>query len=611
MQIQDKERCPPKEHRWKRSMKKMDLYRKERRDGMERRKVYRELLIGFFVLMAGLTLASRIYDTMTVPKVHVVCPRLKAVRMVTEGSGQVKATETVFCQVEPQIRIQSVTAVRGSQVEPGDELFCYDAESLRMEREARQQALEKARLALAREQLLLQGEAAKEQAKLTQGELAAQEVAFAAQALEKGQKEYEAAYLACEEKKRELEEAYMYKEELTREELLRTVEQELAAGQMTLDGTENSREEAIREGERVVEDAEEEVERLEAEGADEEAVEKALRRLARAREDARAIREQWDLQLDTAIAGLDVSEESEDKILAGRTTAQLALKESYEAALEQEDARLEEKRKEVEDLALELEKARLSWSNGTRTDQAARLDAEQKERLSQLAQEELVMDLDEALAQLQKIEELIRCGGIVRAAAKGTVIVQELTPGKKTSGEELVEIGVGRLTFCGTFTIEGENAGQTHILYPGDKVTIDLPGRSGQTECQIRLVDMIGEEGKGSFLADLEDGTLPVGTVADYGCTRESAVCSQVIPIKALRNDSGGYFCLVAREKEGILGREIIAERVELTPTCWGKEEVAVEGILFQEDQIILKEKEKVKEGDRVRVILTASPEAA
>lgn len=572
---------------------------------MGRRKVYRELLAGFFVLMAGFTLSSRIYDTLTVPKVHVTYLRSKEVRMVTEGSGQVKAMETVFCQVEPQIRIQSVTAVRGSQVEEGDELFCYDAESLQKEREARRQALERAELALTREQILLEGDAAKEQGSLTQAELAAQEVAFAARALEKGQEEYAAASRSCAEKKKKLEEAYLHKEELTREELLRTVEQELAAGQQTLDGTENSREEAIREGERKVEDAEEEVERLEAEGAGKEEIEKAVRRLGRAKEDVRTIREQWDLALDTAIAGLDTYEESEDKILAGKTTAQLALRESYEAALEQEDARLEEKRKEVEALALALEKAQLSWSNSTRTDQAARLDAEQKERLSQLTQKELAMERDQASRQLQKIEELIRCGGVVRAAAKGTVTVQELTPGKKTSGEELVEIGVGGLAFWGTFPIEGEKAGQTNILYPGDRVTIDLPGRSGQTECEIFLVDLVGEEGKGSFFADLADGTLPVGTVADYVCARESAAYDRVIPQKALQKDSGGYFCLVAREKESILGRETVAERVELTPVCWGQEEVAVDGLIFKEDPIIVKEKEKekVEEGARVRVL--------
>lgn len=580
---------------------------------MRRRILYRWLLGGFFLLMAGFTLASRIYDSMAVPKVHVAYLQSKEVWMVTEGSGQVKAMETVFCPVEPGIRIQSVAAVRGSQVEAGDELFCYDEESLRQIKEVRKKAWEKAKIALAKEQIDLEGilsrdgagdpqKAASGAGAPTQGELAAQEAMFAARALEKGQAEYEEAELACEERKRELAEAYAYKEELTQEELLRAVEQELASGQRTLDGTEDDRERALREEERKIEDLEEELMRLEEEGGDEEEIEKAASRLDRAREDVRAIREQWDLQLDAAIAGLDISEESEAKILAGRTTAQLALKEAYEEALEQEDALLEEERKKVEALALDLEKAQLAWSNGMREDQAAHLDAEQKSRLSRLTQKELEMDCNEALEQLQRIEALIENGGIVRAGTKGTVTVQELTPGKRTSGGERVEIGVGGLTFCGSFPTEGEEEGQAGILYPGDIVTLSLPGKTGSLEAQVRLVDLIGGEGQGSFLADLEDGALPIGTIADHSCARGSAAYDKVIPLKALQKDAGGHFCLVAREKESVLGRETVAERVDLTPILWGKEEVAVEGLLFREDPIIVEEKEGIKEGDRVRV---------
>ncbi len=584
---------------------------------MERRRVYRRLLAGFFMAMAGFTLLSRIYDSRVVPKVHVVYVQSKKVRTVIEGSGQVKAAEAVFCPVEPDLLIQSVAALRGSQVEAGDVLFCYDGESLRKEREVRRRAWEKAELAIAKEQLDGQGistgdgeggwrdGALRAETGPTQGELAAQEAAFAARALEEGQAEYEAARIACEEKKQALKEAYAYKEELTREELLRAVEQELASGQRTLDGAENSREEVIREAQRKVEDLEEELLRLE-EGGDERAIQQAIGRLDRAREDVRAVREQWDLQLDGAIAGMDVSEESEAKILAGRTTAQLALKEEYEAALEREDAILEEERKKVEALALALEKAQLAWSNGLREDEAARLDAQQKIRLSELTQKELELDRDVALERLQRIEALILEGGIVRAGTKGTVTVQEMTPGKWTTGDELVEIGVGGLTFQGTFPTEGEEGGQSAILYPGDTVTLHLPGRTGSLEVQVRLVDLIGGEGQGSFLADLKEGVLPIGAVADHSCARESAMYEQVLPIKALRKDAGGYFCLAAREQESVLGRETVAERVDLTPVLWGKEEVAVEGLLFREDPVIVKEKEEILAGDRVRVVTEA-----
>ena len=49
-----------------------------------------------------------------------------------------------------------------------------------------------------------------------------------------------------------------------------------------------------------------------------------------------------------------------------------------------------------------------------------------------------------------------------------------------------------------------------------------------------------------------------------------------------------------------------MAERVDLTPVLWGKEEVAVEGLLFREDPVIVKEKEEILAGDRVRVVTEA-----
>ena len=52
--------------------------------------IRRRLLAGFFLFMLGCTVASRIYDSVTVPKVTTSPARRKAVETRVEGTGTVK-----------------------------------------------------------------------------------------------------------------------------------------------------------------------------------------------------------------------------------------------------------------------------------------------------------------------------------------------------------------------------------------------------------------------------------------------------------------------------------------------------------------------------------------
>ena len=64
-----------------------------------------------------------------------------------------------------------------------------------------------------------------------------------------------------------------------------------------------------------------------------------------------------------------------------------------------------------------------------------------------------------------------------------------------------------------------------------------------------------------------------------------------------------GYYCLVARASSSILGEEFWAERVEVQVIYEGSQEVAVEGALFDGDQVIVGENQAIGEGSRVRLV--------
>lgn len=78
---------------------------------------------------------------------------------------------------------------------------------------------------------------------------------------------------------------------------------------------------------------------------------------------------------------------------------------------------------------------------------------------------------------------------------------------------------------------------------------------------------------------------------------------SNVIPLAGLRKDMKGYYCLVARTRSTILGEEFQADRVDVQLVYQGSTEAAVEGALFEGDEVIIGENQTIREGSRVRPV--------
>lgn len=76
-----------------------------------------------------------------------------------------------------------------------------------------------------------------------------------------------------------------------------------------------------------------------------------------------------------------------------------------------------------------------------------------------------------------------------------------------------------------------------------------------------------------------------------------------MIPLKGLRKDMKGYYCLIARPQKAILGEEFVAARINVEVICQGNSEAAVEGALQSSDRIITEGSQVIGEGDRVRVV--------
>lgn len=582
-----------------------------------RKRGYGSLLL-FFAAMLVLTLISRAYDTWTVAKIKTAYAQAKAVEIRIEGNGRILAGRTVFCPVSEGYRIEEVLAGQGETVEEGEALFCYQLSSLEEAQKRLKREVEKLNLELEKEQV-----SAQESAGAAQGELAAQEAAVAARELEQGIREYEQGQAEYEENLQKLKAEYELKQAVMKEELLSEQEREYESGLSGLGESRDSRDAALRAARRTVEDLEEELEELKQEGADGEGVDEGKiasvrKKLERAREDLDELEESWEEQIDAGRQDLDYIDDGQSRIQEGRTSSQVELRLHYEAQVKAEEEALREKEKSVETLQAALETARMKQQTAAKEDEKARLTREQKISLAKLNRRQIELELEEQKQELAKVELMIADGGQVVSPAAGTVLELALTPGQKTAGTELVQIGTGGLVFEGSFETEeeaGENEGQK--LFPGDKVMVGATGQSGQSgqkkrpEAVIDSVNLLGdraeggedgETGMGTFLAEVPDGDFLIGERTGYECVKQSGRFGTVIPLEGLRKDQDGYYCLVVRIRKSTLGEEQIAERVDLTVLAKGNQEAAVDGALYEEDPVVVDSSHMVNQGDRVRM---------
>lgn len=554
-------------------------------------KLYRRLFVGFFILMFICTVVSRIYDSVTVPKVVTAQVKQKPVETVIRGSGTIREKETAFVDIYPGVKVESVPVIPGSVVKAGDVIFIYQLESLLEKKEDGNRELEKLKLDLESQKV-----SAEVYPNVSQAELANFEVQMAERELARGRQEYEKAVAEHDAELVRLREDYDKKSLMTQDELWEQQNQQYESARRALAQARRSRDSEVRAATRKVDDLEKEIDQLLEEGGHDEEVKQLERELERARYDLDDLIDSWDEQVEDGEYELDTIDNRQGRIEAGKTTSQEALKEAYDAAVKQQEENLETAKNEWDNLQTALEKARFSAGNAVRSDENTRLTNQQKQRLSQLTQKGIQLDIEKQQQELARLEELIGQSGAVTADRDGTVVGQELAAGKKTTGEELFTIASGGLQFEGAFIKDDQE------MAVGDVLTISIPGTSRNMEAQIARLNLLGET-DGIFQADMDELSASLGAVTGYECKKQSDSFNQVIPIGGLRKDMMGYYCLVARPKTAILGEEFRAERVDVQLLYEGSTEAAIEGPVFEEDGIIVRSNQIIGEGDRVRMV--------
>lgn len=519
---------------------------------------------GFLGLMLLLTLLSRAADELTIPKVSLQTPEPRTIDRKITASGQVEETSAFSVSSVPGIRVAGVSVKSGEKVEENAPLFLLDESDLKEKLKAAKEELTKLQLEIrdqesrdalnAKNREITLSRAQQDYASAQKS--ADQTVEDAAKALEKAKKELEnyspspapdlsRLQAACAAKEAVLQEA---------EEAFSLLQEEMEA-QIVL-----AREAAEASGESP-EEAEQKI-RAEYQAALEEAAEKV--------ELAREERQKAQEALSLAQKGNDDSQKQ-----ALQEAVDVA-RQAYDQAVENRETALRAARRAVED----AQQAEPSDSTGERNQMAL------------TAQEE----------QVEKLENLLLSGGTVRSPRAGTVTGLSVEVGSLTPDGAAVLLAESGQS--AVFTAQVPIKQKSYVV-PGAEVTLKP---SGSKEPITGLtVEAVGKSSSNPELLDvtvrLPKDSLEIGETASLELVRKSQEYPVVVPLSALRGETGAYFLLVPSEEKGILGTELVARHMDVSVLEKNDSYAALDSGLFFSDQKFLTSTSKpVGAGDRIRL---------
>jgi hypothetical protein len=278
---------------------------------------------------------------------------------------------------------------------------------------------------------------------------------------------------------------------------------------------------------------------------------------------------------------------------AENTELKKVIKSIEDGSYDYEEA-LEGKRQAVEAAreAVRIAKQTVEMHN---LDEDAPSDQNSKQ-ISELVLQSYTIDLDVKEQELDEVRILMEGSGEVRSTDKGVATFVGVKAGSTTTGEEMIRLGFGDYVFRAVFDRE-----VVANIAAGVTANVTLAGNKTGIELEIEQIT-IGENGMSEITARMPEDSYLLGEQAGYKITTQSEQFDLCIPIQALREDNYGYYVLIVREQEDILGTLLIAERINVAILEKGSRTVAVDGAISSKSQVITDSNKYINAGDRIRI---------
>ena len=202
---------------------------------------------------------------------------------------------------------------------------------------------------------------------------------------------------------------------------------------------------------------------------------------------------------------------------------------------------------------------------------------------------------------LGKLQDLQKAGGKVMAPVGGMVTQIAVTTGDFTTEGTAVRLAD---TSQGNRLVATVDKSNETYVQKGGQVTISPAG--SKEKIQDFTISNVSVNKEDNTLidisVDLPKGVLEPGTSAQIEIVQKSSQYSAVIPVQALYEEQSGYYVLLLREQQGVMGQELVAERIEVQVLDKNSTNAAIqEGLLTAEQEIIRVSSRSIGDGSRVR----------
>lgn len=522
----------------------------------------------FFIFMAAAGGLSRAAAAMTVPLADTGTYQEGRLGLNLTGTAVAEAKEETLVSLDKEQRILSV-AKTGTQVKAGDVLVQYDTQYLKKSVEEKQAEVKKLELSL--EQARIQGEP---EDRVAASNGAARDLDLANQGLAQAQSDYDQAVNDSQNAQNQAQSDY---------------DAGVAkAGQ--------DRDNAYSQSQALEDQAGE----LEAQGAELESQgdsEGAGDRYTQAedlRQQAQTLRQEADQAYEAALSQVQAE---------------------YEAAVSQAQDSLSQAEAALEAQAQSQAQAQNAYTSAQEEDAAAAANDQKSQAASSYDQQSIQVDLDQAKKELSQMEKIQQAKGQVTAPEDGVVTDMNVQTGGITDDSSYLILGTGGLQIKGSLELQ-----DLEKVEPEDTVEISVSGQGKKLQGKVTRTgaenagDQAGTGGSaeasgesqdpgGYFYADIQDGALSWGTQVSYSIDKQSGSSYEMlIPLSAVRQDSGGTYCLIAEARDTVLGTEYRASRVNITVEDKDSTQAAVTGNLGRDDLVISGSTKDIGEGDKVRL---------
>ncbi len=208
----------------------------------------------------------------------------------------------------------------------------------------------------------------------------------------------------------------------------------------------------------------------------------------------------------------------------------------------------------------------------------------------------------EIRAQMKKLKKIQRTGGKILSPIKGTVTKIQASVGEVTAETPLLFLA-DRTAGC-RFIAQAEK-GQEEYLQKG--VSVTLTNEQKKKTSKDLTIDSVKADSEDPDLLEvcvrLPADLLEIGDSAKMTVEKKSGTYNTCIPIQALHQANGTYFVYVIREKDTVLGEQLVAGRVSVTVQEQNEMYAALDdGCLSSDDKVIQNADKTIDEDSPVRL---------